>query len=86
MKVLERSQKVFSEEELHKLRIAARLMRSSQWPGGPVSIKEMPGETFADAVQAAAKRLPPDLRSDLRDWVRWVHEYETSGALGAPAD
>ena len=84
MKVLERERKVFSEEELQKLVIAGRLMQSGQWPNGPVKIKVAEGQTYADAVQDAAQALSPQLRTQLREWVRWVYEYETTDAPGSP--
>lgn len=79
MTVATRPRKTFSDEEAHKLRIAGQFLQSTQWPGGPIKIRVPAGMSYPQAVQEIAAQLPPDLRRNLREWVKWVYDYETTG-------
>lgn len=70
-----------TEKDLRALKAAGALLQSKEWPGGKVTIKTQPGESYPQAVQRVAKALPEDQRQHLRELVSWVLEYE-AGELG----
>lgn len=67
-----------SDEDAKKLVIAARLLRSRDWPGGPLKIQQQDGESFPAAVQRIARSLPPQQRAHLRELVIWVWDFDSA--------